>query len=334
MPSTRTIQQTVNFASTHVELLPLVGVGGYSNEPAISIANDVLAEILSPPYNWKWNRKTMNLFVPQQNLQDLTFGGAVAFTLASASQLGGVGIALKTASGITTTGFPGTVTVNTNEPHNFAVGDTVYLTGVADSVYNSTENITTSTSSWSGGYVITAVPTTKSFTFASISGQTLTSGAPGISDFGWAEFATMVNEQEDSSPRWVRYLMSARELEPCSHIAIPSKISLFDNQDTTLKVRLWELAGAAPWGITTVYQAKAPLLTSLSSTWSPIPDEYAWLTNEIFVAKAYQYLGKYNQEQVDQIVAAACLKAMGRDDAEGSAEYVVPESPLMGWYWQ
>ena len=239
MPSTRTIQQTVNFASTHVELLPLVGVGGYSNEPAISIANDVLAEILSPPYNWKWNRKTMNLFVPQQNKQDLKFGGAVAFTLASSSQLGGVGIALKTASGITTTGFPGTVTVNTLDPHNFAVGDTVYLYGVADSVYNSTFTQTASQSTWSGGYVIASVPTTTSFTFASISGQTLTSGAPGISDFGWAEFGTMVNENESSFPQWVRYLMAARELEPCSHIAIPTKISCLDNQDNTLTMRLW-----------------------------------------------------------------------------------------------
>lgn len=334
MPSTRTIQQTVNFASTHVELLPLVGVGGYSNEPSISIANDVLAEILSPPYNWKWNRNTMGLFVPQQNKQDLKFGGAAAFTLASSSQLGGVGIALKTASGITSSGFPGTVTVNTLDAHNFSVGDTVYLYGVADSVYNSTFTQTPSQSTWSGGYVITAVPSSTSFQFASISGQTLTSGAPGISNFGWGEFGTMVNENESSSPQKTQYLTVARELEPTSHIAIPSKISCFDNQDNTLTVRLWELPGAAPWGITTTYQAKAPLLTSLSSTWSPIPDEYAWLVNEIFVAKAYQYLGKYDQEKVDQIVAAACLKAMGRDDAEGSAEYVVPESPLMGWYWQ
>ena len=41
-----------------LRLAPLVGVGGYANEPAFSIANQVLQQLLAPPLAWPWNRKT------------------------------------------------------------------------------------------------------------------------------------------------------------------------------------------------------------------------------------------------------------------------------------
>src|SRR6185437_99896 len=249
MSTTITTSQVVNWAQTNVELMPISGVGGFTNEPALSLVQMTLGEILAAPYAWKFNRAKLPIFIAAQNKQDFIFGGACAFTLASGSCVGGVGIKLKTGSGITTTGFPGTVTVNTLDPHNFNVGDTVYLTGCADSVYNSTETITPASSQWSGGFVITAVPTTTSFTFAAISGQTITSGAPGITDFGWGEFAVMVNENEDASPRWVRYLEVGRSLEQSSRITVPTKLMVTDNGDNTVTIRLWELPGAAPWGI-------------------------------------------------------------------------------------
>src|SRR6185312_11273150 len=108
--STRTLQQVVSMAQVHTELMPLDGVGGFTHEPALSLCNQVMQELLASPLAWKWNRKEMGMFVTALNKQDYLHAGAVAWTVN-----GGVGIALKTANGITTTGFPGTVTVNTLE---------------------------------------------------------------------------------------------------------------------------------------------------------------------------------------------------------------------------
>lgn len=56
MASTRTLLQTVNWASTFTKLIPIIGVGGYQLEPALTICNNVLQELLSAPFNWKFNQ--------------------------------------------------------------------------------------------------------------------------------------------------------------------------------------------------------------------------------------------------------------------------------------
>src|SRR5271169_1149830 len=140
MPSTIQIQNIVNFAATHIELLPLVGVGGYTNEPALSIANDVLSELLMGseripiPFPWKCNRNTANLLVTTYGKQDYLFAGASVFNLVGSGSA--AAIDLKSNNAITESG--GTVTVNTIEPHNFQVGDVIYMVGLPDPPYNAT----------------------------------------------------------------------------------------------------------------------------------------------------------------------------------------------------
>lgn len=55
MASTRTLLQTVQWAQTMSEMVPIIGVGGFNDEPALTICNNVLQEMGSPPYNWKFN---------------------------------------------------------------------------------------------------------------------------------------------------------------------------------------------------------------------------------------------------------------------------------------
>lgn len=51
-----TVQSIVDWARAIPGLVPVLGVAGYGDEPALTIATDVLAEIMSPPSAWKWNR--------------------------------------------------------------------------------------------------------------------------------------------------------------------------------------------------------------------------------------------------------------------------------------
>src|SRR6185312_12716591 len=140
------LSTTINYATTHTDLLPLTGVGGITDEPGLSICTEAASEIINDENDWKWNSTEMCSplgltqgtglqLVIYQSKQDYLFAGASAFTMnitssgsATGVQSSGASIDLASASAITVSG--GVVTVKTLEPHRFAVGNTVFLFGV------------------------------------------------------------------------------------------------------------------------------------------------------------------------------------------------------------
>lgn len=56
MASTRTLMQTVQWAQTFTQMTPIIGVAGYNNEPALTICNNVIQQLIQKPYNWKFNQ--------------------------------------------------------------------------------------------------------------------------------------------------------------------------------------------------------------------------------------------------------------------------------------
>jgi hypothetical protein len=331
--STLTLQSVVNLASTHVDLLPLAGVGGYSNEPALSLANDVVQELLAAPLDWKFNRRELAMFVTTRGRQDYQFGGAVAFTTN-----GGAGIGLASANAVAVSG--GVVTIQTLEPHRFSVGDTTFLSGVTmttgtASKYNSVFTDDGQTSSWSGGWVLTAVAST-SFSFASTTGQNNSDagGAPGITDFGWLESATMVDMNNNSSPQPVRQLEAVREVALTSAVGIPEKICVLkDNGDGTLKIRFQYAPDSVVRGAKLVYQAKAPIKTALTDTWAPFPDEYSFVYRQGFLARCYRYLNSPRADAEYQKLQQAIAKALQSGDRETSDVHIYPAESLMTSEW-
>lgn len=55
--STTTLQSVVDFVSSMGELAPVLPTGGYSVATALSIATDVMSELIAERFNWKWNRE-------------------------------------------------------------------------------------------------------------------------------------------------------------------------------------------------------------------------------------------------------------------------------------
>jgi hypothetical protein len=327
--TTTKLQGIVNLASTHVDLVPLAGVGGYSNEPALSICNDAIQELLCAPLDWKFNSVDMPMLVTTPSKQDYQFGGAIAFTLGATGS--GVGIDLTSNNAITQSGT--TTTVNTLEAHRFKVGDTVYMSGNTVAAFNSTFTDDGSTSTWSGGWVITAVGT-KSFTFTHANSGLATSGAPGITDFGWLASATMVEMNNNSSPQNSRTIQAVRELEPWSRVSTPEKVCVLkDNGDGTLKIRFHPVPGSTQWGAKLVYQAKAPLKVALTDTWAPFPDEYGFVYRQAFLWAAYRYLRSPIADAEYAKLQQKVMKALGGADRETSDVYVTPAENLMDMGW-
>lgn len=80
--SSITLRQIVDDASTIADLAPALATGGYSDQPAISIANDVMTAMLGggatgAPLNWKWNRFNVRPFSTISWQQDYFVPGLV-----------------------------------------------------------------------------------------------------------------------------------------------------------------------------------------------------------------------------------------------------------------
>lgn len=335
--STLTLQSIVNLAQTHADMLPLSGVGGFANEPALSLCNDVLQELLSAPYGWKFNRQEMGLLVTAPNKQDYKFAGATAFTLGSTSS--GAAIELSSNNAITVTA--GVVTVKTIEAHRFSVNDVVYMTGNANANYNSTLTDNGTTASWSGGWTVTAVTST-SFSFAATAGQTNgdVTGASGITDFGWLESGTLVEMNNTQSPQNIHPVEAVSEIQPTGRSGPkPEHVCVIEDLGTgVIRIRFRYVPSTTIWGASLVYQKKAPLKVALTDTWSPFPDEYAYVLRQMFLARAYRYQNNPRSEVEQQKAQQAIMKALGQADREQSDIHVVPSESLLwsvfgDFYW-
>jgi len=69
--SNTTLQAIVDSVSTIGDLNPiLVNTGGFSSEPALTVANDVAMEMFSERFPWKWNRMKLPPFALNNRQQD------------------------------------------------------------------------------------------------------------------------------------------------------------------------------------------------------------------------------------------------------------------------
>jgi hypothetical protein len=345
MASTISIQSVLNLCSTHADLLPLSGVGGYTNEPALSLCNDALSEIINDANDWKWNSveliSTVQPLITMMNKQSYLFAGASAFVLNTnptnqAAQAQSSGVSIDLASNNAITVAAGVVTVNTLETHRFKVGYVVNLIGVsalagnsADATkYNSVFTDDGSTSTWSTGYAITAVTST-SFSFAAVSGMVNGDvlGAPGITNFGWLTSASMLELNNNSSPANQRQLKAVRNVAKWSKVADPEQVAMVQDLGTgVLKFRLYYTPGSTVWAVNLVYQKAAPVLTSLLGTWAPIPDMFGSMIRQALFYRMYRYLSSPTANAEYQKLQAEIAKAKGRDQAEQSNLFLEPES--------
>lgn len=339
MAITMTLQSVLNFCSTHADLLPLSSVGGFSNEPGLSMCNDAVSEIINTEQDWKFNSvelgATSQPLITVANKQDYLFAGASAFVLSvSGTQSSGAAIDLTSNSGIAVS--VGVVTVTTLETHRFKVGAKVNLLGLTfttgtASKYNATFSDDGSSSSWSTGFTITAV-TDKTFSFAAVTGQNNgdVGGAPGINNFGWLSGASQMELNNTTSPPNIKQLKAVRDLPNWSKVSQPEKVAVVqDLQNGIVKVRFSYVPGTTVWAVNLIYQASAPMYTALSQTWSPIPDNYNALVRQAVIYRMYRYLNSAQTTPEYQKLQLMIAKAQGRDSVEESNVYVVPEESLV-----
>lgn len=226
MASTITLQDVALWATTFTKLIPIVGVGGYQDEPALSICNNVIQEMLSEPYNWKFNSKVAQPF--------LTDG-----------------------------------TLNTQDyKHN-------------------------------------------------------------VTDLGWLESAIYVDPASTQQPQPIDILETVRNLQPSSMIGNPTKLANMFETDAGGTFRLWPVPSSSKqWQIISTYQMKAPVKGGLQETWTPIPDELAFVYRQGFLAEAYKHADDPRADKEYQKFQMMMQKALGLKDMEANSESFLPDYGL------
>lgn len=73
MPSTITVQQTLNWTAPFVVQRPTSGINGVANEPALTSANKIIAAMVAAPLRWNWNRaQILSAFTTTPGTSDYT----------------------------------------------------------------------------------------------------------------------------------------------------------------------------------------------------------------------------------------------------------------------
>ena len=227
MASTITLQDVALWATTFTKLIPIVGVGGYENEPALSICNNVIQEMLSEPYNWKFNSKVAQAFLTS-------------------------------------------TTLNTQ-----------------DYQHNNT-------------------------------------------DLGWLESAIWVDPSSTQQPQPIGIVETVRNLQPSSEVGgVPLKMANMFETDAGATFRLWPVPNMSKqWQIIPTYQIKAPIKSGLQETWSPIPDELAFVYRQGFLAEAYKHADDPRADKEYQKFQLMMQKALGIKDMEANSESFLPDYGL------
>lgn len=254
MASTRTVQQTLTWASQFVNLRPMTLGTGF--EPALTIANLVLQTILGPPFRWRWNRDmyTASLSAAAQDFS-ISFNSNSPVAISAASQADPV--SMTTASSPAT----GTlVTIGGGTGNWVAVNGMWVLTKTAGTTF------TIPVVSTAFG----AVTGTLTYTLAS-------------SVFGFLERASATA----GGRTWQVKDISA-ELPVVSETGRPQFIAAQSQSVDAVTFRVSPVTDQA-YTMNMTSQRKAPTMTSLSDTWSPVPDEYAFVYNHGFLAMAMLY---------------------------------------------
>jgi hypothetical protein len=98
---------------------------------------------------------------------------------------------------------------------------------------------------------------------------------------------------------------------------------------TTLTFRFWPVPSTQIWQAFIFYQLKAPILTSLSQTWAPWPDNLGYALRSNALAAVYQFFEDPRYPTAFAKAQADTLRCLDLKDQELRSESYFPDLPLL-----
>ena len=325
-----TVQTLVTEMRAYPEFIPVLGTAGYSQYPALPIANDLMQRILAETMDWKWNRAYIPGILTVALQQDY---------VTQCTNMGWLEMAWRCD-----------INNNTNSG-NRAPKPIFPMEAIRDLDQTSWQGVPFQVSyipntlafmgqwfpntAYGTGYGVAQIPQTPLQQFVDVNGNILyidsTVLGLNINSPGFQNGPVVL---PPNSP----YGVSGSTQPAAPANATPGALV----QDGTViwtvanpngcAIRLSPLAAYSglAWLITPVYQVQAPILTRMQDTISPIPPDLNYLFRRGFKAMLYEHAGSklamesYAKWEEDLMTA---VRAADRQDESFS---MIPEQSLMG----
>lgn len=330
MATTITVQQIVTSARAYPELVPVLGVSGLTQEPAITIANDIMQKILAQNLDWKWNRQYVPSILTVALQQDYV------------TQVTDVGW-LEGAWRIDIN--------NSTNNGNLAPKPVFTMESVRDLGQTSTQN---------HPFNLSYIPNSLAFM-----GQWLPNTAYGCA-YGVAQTPISPIQQFIDANGNILYIDStvlglsinspgftgqpivlppnspygvSGDTQPLLPPNSPPGTTVVDGTVTwtvanpngyAMRMAPLPAQSGLAWLVVPVYQKKPPKLTSLQNLIAPIPDEYAYLFRQGFIAMCKEHAGSKDALESYQKWEEAIFTALRAGDREREEAVFYPSQGIMG----
>jgi hypothetical protein len=328
--SSVTLQQVVNWARSFPECSPILPTSGYSQEPALTFANDVMQKILAQGMNWKWNRSYVPSFLTVALQQDYI-------------------TAVKDMSWLETCRM---IDINNSTNNgNLAPKPMFTLEIVRDISLTSTQanpfnicfvpNYEATFGNWvpntaiGCGYGQSMTPISPIQQFVDDNGNILYIDstvlglnlvAPGFVNGP----VTLPTPNPYGTTGSVKPILPPATAPGTTVLDGTVNWTVADPQAYTIRVSPLPPLSGLCWLIWPVYQRKAPIFTTLQQTLSPIPDEYVYLFRSGFLAYCYDHAGSNKSTAQYAKWEEQLMTALRAGDREQQSEVMYPSTGLMG----
>ena len=331
-PSSITIQDVVNYTrAVAPETVPILPVAGYSYEPALTFANDVLQKIMAQGADWRWNVSYCPLFLTNCLQQDY---------VTSLRDLGW----LMSAYAID---INNNTNANNEAPKPFytmevgrEIGYTAYMgqPQIVTFIQNSQANFGTwqPNTVYPCGYGVPAAPATPIQQIVDPSGNILYLDSTQLNLSINSPGYTASNPPTLPTPNPYGTTGTTQPVlppgSPAGQTILDGTVTWTVADPSGFAIRLNPLPGIGGlcWLMQVVYQRRAPKFTSLQNTISPIPDDFAFLFRAGFTAYALMAAGSPRADKAYQIWEEQIAQARFMSQREQTEYGFYPDTGMTG----
>jgi hypothetical protein len=306
--STLTAQKLLDYARVFPWTIPVLGVSGYSDEPAVSFLDDIVKKIMAKANPWKWNMIPAASFLTQPYQQDYPTSvsqndlgwlmNCTMIDINNASQEPPVQPPVTAVQNLLPTSSCGNPTKICWLPNKLAIK------GV-----------------WPGANITYQNP------LFVMGGGPGTNPLTAINDpNGNIQVLTGYGITGNSQPTW------PGANAPAGTITSDGSAVWTVQDPNGIAFRLDRIAtfGSQVWQINPTYQRKPPNILTLQQTIDPIPDDLSYLVKQGFLAYCYQQIDSDKFRDQYALWEEAIKIAMGASDREPQEFGFYPAQPIQG----
>lgn len=308
--SSFSVHNLIDYARVYDFAVPTVGLAGYSSQPALSFANDIMQKILAKNNPWKWNSYQVPIFYSQPYQQDYP-------TSISANTMGW----LESATFTDINNPAGTPTFHAQPILQCVarIQPTYQLGWPSEICWVMNRNAITGT--WPGA------GTTYTNPLISQGGGPGSNPLTAILDTnGNIQVVTAYGTTGGGTPSWPSAGAQAGVVTNDGSV----QWTVQDPNGVAFRLNALSTFGSNVWQFNVTYQQRAPLITTLNQTFAPIPDDLQYLIKQGFLAFCY----KKSDRKTFQIEYAQWLEdiqqALEQTDRETQSFGIYPSDALQG----